>query len=445
MRFFANPLFFCKKIDDEIARIRLTQLNETLELAKMKPLKTDLDRASSLNEPQDLAVLHDRFGQQMDILERTRSDLSPYSYYRDGNTHHDTETLQNGHWQVLRHAIKTAGSIIDRALVDVIEKVRLSQCKIFLITGMAGQGKTNFVCDLTENQFSVFAVPSLFIPARLLSAFAGRHKLLSHLKNIRATRKVRDFHQLFDLLNKVGFENARPFVLVIDGINEVNEVENFRNELEIFLDAICQYDFVKVVITCRKEFFDHKFVDVFELRSSDELYHVRDLQSNMSKGNRARLLSAYFRHFNIRGELMGSSEEFLRDDLILLRIFCEIHEGSDVGRVSDIFKGDIFEEYLKMKIEEFPMARQQVVVRTIYRICDVMLSTRSFSQVPLSSFGESERSIIDQLVAEDVMLRREVPVDGWSSLGCTDVSFIYDELRGGTIRSRIFRAGNWPM
>ncbi|TOM55402.1 hypothetical protein, partial [Vibrio parahaemolyticus] len=91
----------------------------------------------------------------------------------------------------------------------------------------------------------------------------------------------------------------------------------------------------------RNEFFDHKFADVFDSQLSDHLYRVKDLRKEMSDENKARLLEAYFHHFNIKGKLSNAATEFLENDLILLRIFSEIHEDKNIGYVPDIYKGDI--------------------------------------------------------------------------------------------------------
>ena len=47
-------------------------------------------------------------------------------------------------------------------------------------------------------------------------------------------------------------------------------------------------------------------------------------------------------HFKIKGQFSNVATEFLENDLILLRIFSEIHEGKNIGYVPDIYKGDIF-------------------------------------------------------------------------------------------------------
>ena len=141
------------------------------------------------------------------------------------------------------------------------------------------------------------------------------------------------------------------------------------------------------------------------------------------------MLKAYLAHFNIKTSLSATAAEFLKSDLILLRIFCEIHEDTDIGYVSDVYKGDVFEKYLTKKIEEFPRPRRQETLHTIYKICARMLETEEFSKISISDFNTVEMEIIEQLIGEDIVLRREVPTTGLSSVGIENISFTYDELR----------------
>jgi hypothetical protein len=149
----------------------------------------------------------------------------------------------------------------------------------------------------------------------------------------------------------------------------------------------------------------------------------------MSDHNKSRLLDAYLRHFRIKASLSRHASEFLKNDLILLRIFSEIHEGKNIGYVPDIYKGDIFEEYLTMKVKEFPASSRQMALKSLYKICSRMLDEENFSQISVEGFNDSERLIIERLIGEDIILRREVPTTGLASLGVENVSFTYDELR----------------
>ncbi len=429
MRYFANPMFFYRKIDDDLRRIDLAHFNELLGMAKIGPVADNLREITTLEAPNSLSELRARLVQQSTALEAIQEHVSPFSWYGDRAERFATSDYLTGYWKVFQYSIQSNGSGVFSSLEHVSKKIGIAQAKIFLVTGMAGQGKTNFVCDLIENQFRVFEVPTIFIPARSLNDYPGPNRILSYITNNRFAPDVANLHDLFTLLNSVAEENQKPFVIAIDGINEVGDLDGFVAELRVFLEALCQYDFVKIVITCRNEFFDHKFAGVFEPQFSDHLYRVKDLRSKMSDNNKSRLLGAYLRHFRIKARLSDLATEFLKNDLILLRIFCENHEGKDIGYVPDIYKGDIFEGYLIMRIDAFPMSLRQNALNSLYKICSRMLGYENFSQISVEGFDNTERQIIDRLIGEDIILRREVPSTGLASVGVENISFTYDELR----------------
>ena len=429
MRYFANPMFFFRKIDDDLRRIDLDHFNELLSMAKLEPVADNLREITTLRAPNSLFELRTRFVQQSTALEAIQEHISPFSWYGDRAERFVPNEYLTGYWEVFRHSIQSSGSGVFSSLEKVSKKIGIAQAKIFLVTGMAGQGKTNFICDLIENQFRAFDVPTIFIPARSLNDYPGPNRILSYIRNNRFAPDVPTLHDLFTLLNNVAEECQKPFVIAIDGINEIGDLDGFVAELRVFLEALCQYDFVKIVLTCRSEFFDHKFAGVFEPQFSDHLYRVQDLRREMSDGNKARLLEAYLHHFRIKARLSNVAAKFLKNDLILLRIFSEIHEGKNIGYVSDIYKGDIFEGYLTMKINEFPTFSRQKALLSLYKICSRMLDEENFSQISIEGFDDSERQIIERLIGEDIILRREVPSSGLASLGVENVSFTYDELR----------------
>ena len=429
MRYFANPMFFYRKIDDDLQRIDLAHFNELLGMAKLEPVADNLREITTLEAPNSLFELRTRFVQQSTALEAIQQHVSPFSWYGDHAGRYAPSDYLTGYWEVFRHSIESNGSGVFSSLEEVSKKIRIAQAKIFLVTGMAGQGKTNFVCDLIENQFRAFEIPTIFIPARSLNDYPGPNRILSYITNNRFAPDVRNLHDLFTLLNDVAEECLKPFIIAIDGINEVGDLDGFVAELRVFLEALCQYDFVKIVITCRNEFFDHKFAGVFEPQFSDQLYRVKDLRSEISDDNKSRLLDAYLRHFKIEAKLSNLATKFLENDLILLRIFCEIHENKNIGYVPNIYKGDIFEGYLTLKINEFPTSLKQKALNSLYKICARMLDEENFSQIPVKGFDDSERQIIEQLIGEDIILRREVPSTGFASLGIENISFTYDELR----------------
>ncbi|WP_234054165.1 MULTISPECIES: hypothetical protein [unclassified Xanthobacter] len=334
---------------------------------------------------------------------------------------------------IARLQLEGTASRLTSRLNDARALIGLICNKIFLVTSMAGQGKTNFVCDLVENQFRLFEIPCLFIPARQLNGFAPGTRLFNYIAHNRYAPDGTKLHDYLALFDQVAHDVEKPFVILIDGINEVTDLTSFNEELKAFCSAVCQYDCIKLVITCRSEFFDERFATMLDEPFAAHIHRVNDLRSEMTDLSKARLLNAYLAHFRIKGSRQGQAKAFLENDLLLLRIFCERYEGSDVGYVTDIYKGDLFVDYLRKKIGSFPLQHQAKAQPTLFKIAASMLAADDFSKLSVRDFSAEEQEIVRRFVEDDVILRREVDSGGLAAVGDLAISFTYDELRDFTI------------
>lgn len=206
MRYFANPMFFYRKIDDDLRRMDLAHFNKLLRMAKIEPITDNLREALTLDAPNTLHELMDRLEHQGDVIRTILTRISPFSWYGESTDCFIPNDELTGYWDVFRHSIQENGNGLFRSLEKVYKKLEIAQSKIFLVTGMAGQGKTNFICDLIEKQFRVFKIPTIFIPARSLNNYPSPNRILSYIKNNRFSPDVDNIQDLLSLLNKVAAE-----------------------------------------------------------------------------------------------------------------------------------------------------------------------------------------------------------------------------------------------
>lgn len=438
VRLFTNPLFFYRKIQDHLAKLDYGHLNSLMKIAREPEFALDLDRAILAETPTTFASLDAWLRQVEEVIARELAKVRPLSWRRiEGEGPYKPANGNTTEWEIARIPVESVTYGLTSRLQDAQGMVDLIRKKIFLVTSMAGQGKTNFVCDLVENQFRSFEIPCLFIPARELNSYAAGKRLLEYVSNNRYSPDVTKIHEFLSLFNDVALENRKPFLIVIDGINEVSDLTAFSEELKVFCNAVCQYDMVKVIITCRSEFFDDKYASMLDEPFADHIHRVGDLRSEMTELSKARLLRSYLSHFNISGELSNIAKDFLKGDLLLLRIFCERYENSNVGYMADIYKGDLFEQYLLRKITSFPQALQTKALPTLYRIVAAMLDTNDFSKLPVRDFPADEQAVVRRFVEDDVILRQEIGTEGLAAIGDLAISFTYDELRDFVIAYKL--------
>ncbi|GGE38122.1 hypothetical protein GCM10007276_14420 [Agaricicola taiwanensis] len=438
VRLFANPLFFYRKIQDNLLRLDYSHLNSRMRIAREPEFVLDLDQALLTETPSTFAELKDWLDRVGEAVARELAKVRPLSWRRDeGEEPYQPVNGNTPEWEIVRFPAESVASGLTSRLQDALGLIGLIRKKIFLVTSMAGQGKTNFVCDLVENQFRSFAIPCLFIPARELNSYTPGKRLFEYISNNRYSPDVTKIHEYLDLFNNVALATNKPFLIVIDGINEVADLNAFSDELKAFCNAACQYDWVKVIITCRSEFFDEKYASILDEPFAAHIHRINDLRLKMTERSKNRLLTSYFSYFSIKGQFSKLAKNFLKSDLLLLRIFCERYEGSNVGYVADIYKGDLFEQYLLKKIKSFPQHLQVKALPTLYRIVTEMLDTDDFAKLSVRSFTAEEQKVVRRFVEDDVILRQEIGAEGLSTLGDLAISFTYDELRDFVIAYKL--------
>lgn len=430
IRLFSHPLFFYRKVQDVLRKVEYSNLNSLLKLGREPELTTEITNDFlnvELNNFSNLWVWLDELD---DVIKNELAKIGPLSWsYKDYGQKYAPMEEDSPNWSIVRFRVESQATGLTWLLQEARSSIALMRSKIFLITSMAGQGKTNFVCDLVDRQFSAFELPCIFIPARELNGYLPRQRLLGFVSNNRYAPKFSSIHEYLSFFNDVAGEFGKPFVIVIDGINELNALEEFNDELKDFCNAVCQYELIKVVITCRSEFFDEKYSSLLNEPFNDKVHRVMDLRATMTDASKRRLLDSYLKHFKISGSLSRAAKDFLENDLLLLRIFSETHEGQEAGYLSDIYKGDLFEEFLRRKVEVFPERLKSKAFPTLIKIVSSMLQTNDFSTISVRNFSDDEKEVISHLVADDVILRREVTQSGLASLGELIISFTYDELR----------------
>lgn len=438
IRLFANPLFFYRKIQDDLLRLNYSHLNSRMRIAREPEFVLDLERSLLTETPSTFATLDDWLGRVSKAVADELVKVRPLSWARgEGEGPYQPVNGNSPEWEIVRYAAESAANGLTSRLQKAVGLIALIRKKIFLITSMAGQGKTNFVCDLVENQFRLFEIPCVFIPARELNSYSTGKRLFEYISNNRYAPNVTKIHEYLELFNNIALEINKPFLIVIDGINEVADLNAFSDELKTFCNALCQYEMVKAIITCRSEFFDEKYASMLDEPFEAYIHRVGDLRSKMTERSKDRLLQSYFAHFRIKGRLSKIAEDFLKSDLLLLRIFCERHEGSDIGYVADIYKGDLFEQYLLKKIRSFPQQLQNRALPTLYRIVIAMLELDDFAKLSVRSFTAEEQEVVRRFVDDDVILRQEIGEDRLAVLGDLAISFTYDELRDFVIAYKL--------
>lgn len=430
-RIFSNPIFFYRKILLQWKQIDFSVFNNYMDELGQPPIKLDPDIFHF-----DQTDGYDSFVTFIDKLDETFKGLLAALNYYNGYTNETyrqikVPAVKEKLKSVIRYGIAYEAWPIINKVEKILADIRLIKSNVFLITSLAGQGKTNFLCDFAENFCTKFDIPFVYIPARELNNFDSE-QIIKYIKNNKSFNEIKDKFEFFEFAESISNKINLPFIFIIDGINEIKNSDAFKNHLIDFIQTMMQYKFIKLIVTCRSEFFDKKFNYLEESNLKDITYRVSDLKQEFSQIELYRILKAYLLHFNIKVIFSTKAEDFLLDNFLLLRIFCESNKDSDLGEVDEIYKVELFENYLiEVVAKQFDNFKRKMLMTTLFKLADLMLSNDNYINISLSdkSLGQEDINIIEQLVNDDIILRRELPAESLIDIGSEQVNFTYDELR----------------
>ena len=150
MRFFSNPVFFHQKVDDALSHISFARLNDSLRQAGIDPLVQSEDNTFS-EQARELSEISDWAKKKRRILNDIVNLVAPFSYDRGRVKAYEPPPKNKAGWEIFKYQIHLQSNKIEKVANRLLEEINLTERKICLITGMAGQGKTKFICDLIEN------------------------------------------------------------------------------------------------------------------------------------------------------------------------------------------------------------------------------------------------------------------------------------------------------
>ncbi len=151
----------------------------------------------------------------------------------------DKSERSNAQWAAMRKVERLA------------DKFDLMNKQFMVVTSDAGQGKTNFVCDLVNNVLRADGIPFVFVNAYELSA-----EQLA--KSISAEYNFIDDESLEEVLlaaENYCNQHLQYLIIIIDGLNEHPKQGLFKSNLSRVLKAVSWHKHVKVLMTCRGEFY----------------------------------------------------------------------------------------------------------------------------------------------------------------------------------------------
>lgn len=326
-------------------------------------------------------------------------------------------------------------------LRDRIDDLEFLRARVALITETAGQGKTNFLCDFSENFLLKREIPTAFLTGTEVSANDLRQSLL---QRIFPDSSNLTFEEFLKNLKSICYEQRKFFVLVIDGINENYNSKLLSQNLETFVSELLEHDFVKIVLSCRTEYYEQNFSNLESSLFKKEIKKITSLLSRRPDDDlKKKLLQIYFNHFKIEHSgISKKAHEQLVENFLLLRIFCEVYHNQKLEKIENIYKQELFEKYYETKSDEinkrlktnyeFKVSGIFDIRNFIQSVVEFMIHEKTYVNVPLDRIiaNPSDREMYVRFLDENILVKRDIQTDEKGIFTSHEVvNFTFDEFR----------------
>lgn len=446
-RCFAHPALFIHRIAAWFDRQPFAGLNRLATMSGVPTLSTPSTEALVAADTLERAVA----AAQAFIKDIENLDAMLTPYYEMGKTGGAALPRDTARTHVLdetQYNIQMIAGGMKYRVQDRGTELRCVTARLFLLTGPAGQGKTNFLCDFTERFLLRHNIPCAYITVRQLSRVP--HADLSDVvRRLIFPSAIANLDEGLTTLAPACAERQQPFVLVIDGLNEHPDVRIFAGQLEDLLETLIRYPHVRVLMTCRSEFLEQRFGTLLSGSLAPVLHLSRAHGQRFDEEQHRELVARYFRFFKVRPSRVKQRViDFLRRDVLLLRFFCEAygargrHGEYEQPVVVGIYRDEIFRRYVEDKLGRAehviksdrsmarPLVRQVELRRVLSLVAAHMLETGQYANVPRAVVPTALDAELTALLDEELVLRHDLsPAPSLLTEPTEVLNFTFDEMR----------------
>src|SRR5258708_186121 len=426
-RNFSHPVLFFRRTLDSLYRLDVTGWNNFL--TKMGLPSLPFPNLATYGSEQTLpevekaaAELPHAFVELSDVLDKyehlSHKGDPPFPVKKDRRYYYDenTFTLQS-----------SLGWGFSRSLKDLVTELAVIKARVFILTGRAGQGKTNMVCDFVENFLFNHKIPCAYLTGRILRSMHAPD-LGDAVQRLLFEGKTSSFADAARLLSQYASRVNKPFVLIIDGINEHHRISEFAEQLEQFIQVVLEHPYLNVLLTCRSEFFHHRFGILTTGSLKPHVFLLEANEARLEDEVYDEMLASYFHFFRVNHKMVSQQVvESLKKDFLLLRFFCEAYGAKNKPNdyqqpfIAHIYREEIFTIYLNRKLgtadlflrhisNKLVLTGQIKDLLAVLRYCvGHMLETWQFVNVPVSAIPANLNNALYALLDEDLILRRDAP------------------------------------
>lgn len=438
LRYITQPMLFYKKDIEELKCIEFYFFNEVLE--KLGFEKKEICIEDKLTKPKSI----DEIDNCIDSLTKIFKEFKDSIPNLDERENLKQKISPEQYEFFLKN--QTINRRFEWFIDEFEEKFNLLNKQLIFLTEKAGQGKTNLICDFVDKVMIKKNLLGVMFTGNEFNSLKKQQIEDVILKDIYGFQNTHiTFDEFLEDIEFLSNKNNTVFTIVIDGLNENSNIEHFSQELYKFVETILAKKFIRLIFTCRSEYFEERF-KIFKEPSFNEKmlmmdnymerYHRHD--EKLPEYLQDRLLDSYFKFFKVKSHIFDNVREQLSDDFLLLRIFCEVYgeytnSKAPTEQVYDIYKDDLFKKYFEYK-------REEIKTKTGYSLTDFqqlfkmilpyMINKHQYINIPFDILNGINKELLNHIIDEDIFFRKDLIKDESSVFANKEVlNFTFDEFR----------------
>ncbi|SCL75955.1 hypothetical protein L21_1874 [Methanoculleus chikugoensis] len=437
LRLFSDPVLLTQKIVEDLQKIDIYLYNEITWKLDFPQINIVLpDNFQIPNTLQEVIVASDALKRYVSKLKTDLKDMDPEKGAKvSQHINYSNRSL----FEEIKYLLWGCNHSIQHRLENVERHLDILSSQILIVEGKAASGKTNFICNFADTTLNSRQQTSFYATGYDLSIEATT-SLKGYLVNRFNDEYDGKLAPFLKDVERISLKDNKPLLIIIDGINEHSDLAHFARQLEQLIEDFTSDIHVRFILTCRSEYFEKRFVNLRNASFKDKTTFIEDLTHNLAPIHRKFMLNAYFRYFRINCHPSREVVDRFVGDPLILRLFCEAYEPEEksetvtIEPLNNIILDILFEQYnlriTKRFEEKYPESGfTRKYKKLLYELANYMLMESSFSNVPVESIPNELHDIVNMLVNEGVMLRKDL-ADKTSIIEDSEViNFTYDEFR----------------
>ena len=212
----------------------------------------------------------------------------------------------------------------------------------------------------------------------------------------------------------------------LDAINE-NDSEVFAASIGKLVDELSKHKRIKVICSCRSEYFDARYKKYFEKCAADPYVFTLD-QVEYDDRAKEKMMFLYQKYYDVHVLLSRNVKERLMHSLLLMRLFFEVNTSRNTDNL-ELCDAEIYKAYLEKVTQDAEPFDLQSKVNDLAKL---MIEQKDFKEIKLDDLGLSteDRARFKNVLDDNLVISRKIQTGtGITERPIEYVYFVFDELR----------------